>query len=70
MSDLKIATQLLKESDTDDSILDANYKKLNAEIKEVTDKKTRDIITEYVKQGKGRYEPKVLEIFTVKRKGE
>ncbi|EAR83835.2 poly(ADP-ribose) polymerase family WGR domain protein (macronuclear) [Tetrahymena thermophila SB210] len=70
LSDLKIATQLLKESDSDDSILDQNYKKLNAEIKEVTDKKTLDIIKNYVNQGKGHYSPKILEIFSVKRKGE
>ncbi|KAL4469178.1 hypothetical protein ABPG72_008918 [Tetrahymena utriculariae] len=70
LSDLKIATQLLKESNSDDSIIDQNYKKLNSEIKEVTDKKTLDIIKQYVNQGKGYYNPKILEIFSVKRKGE
>lgn len=37
LADLKIATQLLKSTDTDDSVIDENYKKLNCEIKEVTD---------------------------------
>lgn len=37
LSDLKIATQLLKSNDSDDSVIDENYKKLNAEIKEVSD---------------------------------
>lgn len=70
LADLKIATQLLKSTDSDDSVLDENYKKLNCEIKEVTDQSTRKTITDYINQGKGHYSPKILDIYTVKRKGE
>ncbi|KAL4512167.1 hypothetical protein ABPG72_005169 [Tetrahymena utriculariae] len=70
LEDLKIATNLLKLSDTEEAIIDENYKKLKANIEVVKDHDTRNMIMNYVKEGCTYRSPQVLEIYEVNREGE
>ncbi|KAL4475025.1 hypothetical protein ABPG74_001721 [Tetrahymena malaccensis] len=70
LEDLKVATNLLKLSDTEEAIIDENYKKLKSNIEVVKDQSTRNMIMNYIKEGSTYRSPQVLEIYEVNREGE
>ncbi|EAR86414.2 poly(ADP-ribose) polymerase family WGR domain protein (macronuclear) [Tetrahymena thermophila SB210] len=70
LEDLKIATNLLKLTDTEEAIIDENYKKLKSNIEVVKDQDTRNMIINYINEGSTYRQPQVLEIYEVNREGE
>jgi len=77
LEDIQVATRLLddKKKDKDESVIDHNYKKLNADIIPLDTKSERyKLLEEYVRNTHAathnRYTLDILDIFEVKRHGE
>lgn len=72
LSDMQVATKLLDQgASPEESILDANYRKLECKLHPVDPKsKEYKIIEQFITDSKGSYKIQLIDVFTVDRKGE